>query len=227
MVRRTARRSVPATFRPHRGHQVVRERVRRIGKHKKHKRQRAPARWRLVLKNACRCSVELGRGLLKGVRQGDTPLAITRALSTRSLPRESHTLPARPGRFPRLKGRAKPSRGKDDQDLKRDSMRVVPHAMNTAKRRRVNASEPRNPCSAAVPRGWAVIFDKDLSKAPACCSFTHSRPSDRVHYATSAGPISTRKMSQAKESFFTAEDEGRGKKRNAKTQRGKDAEEGS
>ena len=55
------------------------------GRTKKHKRQRAPARWRLVLNNACRCSVELGRGLLKLVRQGDAPLAITRALSTRSL----------------------------------------------------------------------------------------------------------------------------------------------
>src|SRR3569832_500231 len=94
----TARRSVPAT---------------------KHKRQRAPARWRLVLKNACRCSVELGRGLLKGVRQGDTPLAITRALSTRSLPLEAHALRnSRSGEFPRPKGRAKPSRGKDDHNLK-------------------------------------------------------------------------------------------------------------
>ena len=186
----------------------VRDRVRKIGTYQKHKRQRAPARWRLVLKNACRCSVELGRGLLKGVRQGDTPLAITRALSTRSLPQEARTLPARPGRFPRLKGRAKPSRGKDDQDLKRANVRRELPAQNVCrfKRRRVNASEPRNPCSAAVPRGWAVIFDKDLSKAPACWSFTHSRPSDRVHYATSAGSISTGKMSQAKESFFTAED---------------------
>jgi hypothetical protein len=68
--------------------------------------------------NACRCSVELGRGLLKLVRQGDAPLAITRALSTRSLPLEAHALRnSRSGGFPRPKGRAKPSRGKDDHDL--------------------------------------------------------------------------------------------------------------
>ena len=48
-------------------------------------------------------------------------------------------------------------------------------------------------------------------------SLTAGHPTE-MHYAISAGPISTGKMSQAKESFFTAEvaecaeDEGRGRK---------------
>jgi hypothetical protein len=102
------------------GYRIVQERGGKFGTDKK---TQTPARIGTLafgFENACRCSVELGRGLLKWVRQGDTPLAITRALSTRSLPLEARALRnSRSGGFPRPKGRAKPSRGKDDQNLPR------------------------------------------------------------------------------------------------------------